>query len=113
MVLEGVVFRHLRVIPIGGKGSVDGVVGIPTVEVTQGGRETGKQFGTDGDDLVAIPDPDTLLDVDAVLNRLAREDPAAADVARLRLLAGLIVDEAVLAKPHQIHFLRRSHILTS
>ena len=102
LVLEGVVFRHLRVIPTGGKGSVDGGVGIPRVEVTQGGRETGKQFG-----------PDTLLDVVAVLTRLAREDPAAADMARMRHLAGLIVDEAVLAKPHQIHFLRRSHILTS
>ena len=63
--------------------------------------------------MVAIPDPDTLLDVDAVLNRLAREDPAAADMSRMRLLAGLMIDQAVLAKTHQIHFLRRSHILTS
>jgi RNA polymerase sigma factor (TIGR02999 family) len=38
--------------------------------------------------------PDDLLDLDDALTRLAREDPAAADLAKLRLFAGLTVDEA-------------------
>jgi RNA polymerase sigma factor (TIGR02999 family) len=42
-------------------------------------------------------DLNLVLDVDAALGRLAREDATAAEVARLRLFAGLSVDEAALA----------------
>ncbi len=42
----------------------------------------------------ASADPDTLLAVDEALTKLAAEDAAAADVARLRLFAGLSVEEA-------------------
>jgi RNA polymerase sigma factor (TIGR02999 family) len=42
-------------------------------------------------------DPDLVLDVDAALERLAREDPISAEVARLRLFAGLSIDEAAEA----------------
>jgi hypothetical protein len=34
------------------------------------------------------------IDVDAALERLAREDPSSAEVARHRLFAGLSIDEA-------------------
>ena len=44
-----------------------------------------------------VSDPDTLLDIDAALNRFAAEDPASADVARCRLFAGLSIDEAAEA----------------
>ena len=50
--------------------------------VKRGG--TGAKCTLADDDLVAIPDPGTLLDVDAALTRLDREDPAAVDVARMR-----------------------------
>jgi RNA polymerase sigma factor (TIGR02999 family) len=49
----------------------------------------------DAPDLSA--DPDLVLDVDAALERLAREDPSSAEVARLRLFAGLSIDEAAEA----------------
>jgi RNA polymerase sigma factor (TIGR02999 family) len=42
-------------------------------------------------------DPDTLLDLDEALSRLAIEDPSSADVARYRLFAGLSIDEAAEA----------------
>jgi RNA polymerase sigma factor (TIGR02999 family) len=42
-------------------------------------------------------DPDLVLDVDSALERLAREDPTSAEVARLRLFAGLSIDEAAEA----------------
>jgi predicted DNA-binding protein (UPF0251 family) len=42
---------------------------------------------------VAVSDPDTLLAIDEALAKLAAEDLASADVARLRLFAGLSVDE--------------------
>lgn len=42
-------------------------------------------------------DPDLILDVDAALERLAREDPSSAEVARHRLFAGLSIDEAAEA----------------
>ena len=42
-------------------------------------------------------DPDLVLDVDAALERLAREDPSSAEVARHRLFAGLSIDEAAEA----------------
>ena len=44
-----------------------------------------------------IADPDTLLDIDAALNRLAAEDATSAEVARFRLFAGLSIDEAAEA----------------
>jgi RNA polymerase sigma factor (TIGR02999 family) len=45
-------------------------------------------------DRVVLPDPDTLLTVDEVLMKLASEDPPSAEIARLRLFAGLSLDEA-------------------
>jgi RNA polymerase sigma factor (TIGR02999 family) len=42
-------------------------------------------------------DPDLVLDVDAALERLAREDPSSAEVARHRLFAGLSIEETALA----------------
>jgi len=52
-----------------------------------------KRFFLDDEDRFTIPDPDTLLDVDAALDRLALEDPTSAEVARFRLFAGLAVEE--------------------
>ena len=46
---------------------------------------------------MVVSDPDTLLDIDAALTRLAAEDAASADVARFRLFAGLSIDEAAEA----------------
>jgi RNA polymerase sigma factor (TIGR02999 family) len=46
---------------------------------------------------VAGADPDAVLDLDDLLTRLAREDPEAAEVAKLRLFVGLSVDEAAQA----------------
>ena len=45
-------------------------------------------------DRVVSYDPDTLLTVDETLTRLAAEDPTSAEVARLRLFAGLSIEEA-------------------
>jgi RNA polymerase sigma factor (TIGR02999 family) len=42
-------------------------------------------------------DPDALLDLDGLLTRLAGEDPEAAAVAKLRIFAGLSVEEAAQA----------------
>jgi RNA polymerase sigma factor (TIGR02999 family) len=42
-------------------------------------------------------DPDALLDLDELLTRLAAEDPDAAGVAKLRIFAGLSVEEAAQA----------------
>jgi hypothetical protein len=42
-------------------------------------------------------DPDLVLDVAAALERLAREDPSSAEVARHRLFAGLSIDEVAEA----------------
>ena len=53
----------------------------------------GKRFELAEGDRVAFPDPDTLLAINEALARLAAEDPASADVARLRLFAGLSADE--------------------
>ena len=39
-------------------------------------------------------DPDAVLDLDDLLTALAREDPEAAEVAKLRLFAGFSVEEA-------------------
>jgi RNA polymerase sigma factor (TIGR02999 family) len=54
----------------------------------------GKRFDLGEGDRVSIPDPDTLLAIDEALTALAAEDPQSADVARLRLFAGLSVEEA-------------------
>jgi RNA polymerase sigma factor (TIGR02999 family) len=56
-----------------------------------------RQFALDEADRTVIDDPDTLLDLDEALNRLAVEDPSSADVARFRLFAGLTIDEAAEA----------------
>jgi RNA polymerase sigma factor (TIGR02999 family) len=61
----------------------------------RGGR--GKRFDLAEGDRVAIPDPETLLAIDEALATLAAEDPASADVARLRLFAGLSMDETAVA----------------
>jgi RNA polymerase sigma factor (TIGR02999 family) len=60
-------------------------------------RGGGKRFELSESDRVAIPDPDTVLAVDEALTTLEAEDPQSADVARLRLFAGLSVDEAAEA----------------
>ena len=57
----------------------------------------GRRFPIDEADRVVVDDPDTLLDVDEALGRLALEDPTSAEVARSRLFAGLTVDEAAEA----------------
>ena len=54
----------------------------------------GKRFEVSEGDRVVIPDPDTLLAVDEALTGLAAEDPVAAELARLRLFAGLSVEAA-------------------
>ena len=54
----------------------------------------GKRFELAEGDKVAVPDPDTLLAIDEALTALTAEDPQSADVARLRLFAGLSVEEA-------------------
>jgi RNA polymerase sigma factor (TIGR02999 family) len=53
-----------------------------------------KRFEITEADRVVIPDPDTLLAVDEALSKLAAEDEASATIARLRLFAGLTVEEA-------------------
>ena len=61
----------------------------------RGGRA--RQFALVEGDRVVVSDPDTLLDIDAALTRLAAEDASSADVARCRLFAGLSIDEAAEA----------------
>jgi len=57
-------------------------------------RDGGQRFELSEADRVLVPDPDTLLAVDEALATLAAAEPASADVARLRLFAGLSVEEA-------------------
>jgi RNA polymerase sigma factor (TIGR02999 family) len=57
----------------------------------------GRRFELTENDRVVIPDPDTLLTVDEALQRLSADDADAAAVARLRLFAGLSIDEAAAA----------------
>ena len=57
----------------------------------------GQRFELSEADRVTVPDPDTLLAVDEALERLAGEDPGSAALARLRLFAGLSVEEAAAA----------------
>lgn len=54
----------------------------------------GRRFELSEADRVAVPDPDTLLAVDEALAKLDAEDRGSADVARLRLFAGLSVEQA-------------------
>ena len=60
--------------------------------VKRGGA--GRRLALDDGHKVVILDADTLLDLDAAVKRLAEEDPRAADLARLRLFAGLATEEA-------------------
>ncbi len=57
----------------------------------------GQRFTVVETDRVVTSDPDTLLDIDAALTRLAAEDAMSADVARFHLFAGLSVEEAAAA----------------
>jgi hypothetical protein len=59
-----------------------------------GGART---ISLDGDTPELGTDPDLVLGVDAALERLAREDPTSAEVARHRLFAGLSIDEVAEA----------------
>ena len=59
-----------------------------------GGAQT---IALDGDSPALGTDPDLILDVDAALEQLAREDPSSAEVARHRLFAGLSIDETAEA----------------
>ena len=54
----------------------------------------GKRFEVSEGDRVDIPDPDTVIAVDEALTGLVVDDSAAAEIARLRLFAGLSVEEA-------------------
>ncbi len=56
-----------------------------------------RTIALDGDAFASGADPDLVLDVATALERLAREDPSSAEVARLRLFAGLSIDDAALA----------------
>jgi RNA polymerase sigma factor (TIGR02999 family) len=66
-------------------------------------RKAGRRFGgartlaLDGEAPALGADPDLVLDVDAALERLAREDPTSAEVARHRLFAGLSIDQTAAA----------------
>jgi RNA polymerase sigma factor (TIGR02999 family) len=54
----------------------------------------GQRFELSEGDRVVLPDPDTLLAVDEALTQLADQDAGAAELARLRLFAGLSIDDA-------------------
>jgi DNA-directed RNA polymerase specialized sigma24 family protein len=53
-----------------------------------------QRFTVSEADGIVLPDADTLLIVDEALGKLAAEDPVSAEVARLRLFAGLSIEEA-------------------
>lgn len=55
---------------------------------------TGQRFELSESDRIALPDSDLILCLDEALNRLAQDDPRSAEVARLRLFAGLTIDDA-------------------
>jgi RNA polymerase sigma factor (TIGR02999 family) len=61
----------------------------------RGGRR--KRLDLSQAEPLAQADPDALLDLDELLTRLAGEDPEAAAVAKLRIFAGLSVEEAAQA----------------
>jgi RNA polymerase sigma factor (TIGR02999 family) len=56
-----------------------------------------RQLSLQDIDLPAIPDADRLLAVNDALDRLAAESPELADLVKLRVFAGLTVDEAANA----------------
>jgi RNA polymerase sigma factor (TIGR02999 family) len=62
-----------------------------------GRRGVARTIALDGDAPALGADPDLVLDVDAALERLAREDPSSAEVARHRLFAGLSIEETAEA----------------
>jgi RNA polymerase sigma factor (TIGR02999 family) len=53
----------------------------------------GHRFELSEADRVHIPDPDTIIAVNEALERLTTDDSGAAEVARLRLFAGLSIEE--------------------
>jgi RNA polymerase sigma factor (TIGR02999 family) len=53
-----------------------------------------QQYSLDEGDRTVISDPDFILDIDEMLGKLAKEDSKSAAIARLRLFAGLSIDEA-------------------
>ena len=57
----------------------------------------GQRFELSEADRVAFPDPDIVLSINEALDALSAEDAAAADLARLRLFAGLSIDDAAEA----------------
>jgi RNA polymerase sigma factor (TIGR02999 family) len=56
-----------------------------------------RRFEVGEGDRVVVADPETLLAVDEAMGRLEADDPDAAAVARLRLFAGLSIEEAAEA----------------
>jgi RNA polymerase sigma factor (TIGR02999 family) len=60
-----------------------------------GGRR--KRFSLDEADLATLADPERLLAVDDALNRLAAESSEAAELVKLRVFAGMTVEEAAKA----------------
>jgi RNA polymerase sigma factor (TIGR02999 family) len=54
----------------------------------------GQRFELSHSDRIVIPDPDTVLAIDEAVEKLESEDPDAAAIARLRLFAGLSIEEA-------------------
>ena len=53
-----------------------------------------RRFTVSETDRVVLPDAETLLCVDEALTKLAADDPSSAEIARLRLFAGLSIEEA-------------------
>ncbi len=57
-------------------------------------RDGGQRFEISEADRVVVPDPETLLAVNEAVEQLAGQDGEAAEVAKLRLFAGLSIEEA-------------------
>ena len=57
-----------------------------------------RTIALDGEAPAQGADPDLVLDANDALERLAREDPSSAEVARHRLFAGLSIDETAEAR---------------
>ncbi len=60
-------------------------------------RDGGQRFEIGEADRIVVPDPDTLLAVNEALERLAVLDPPSAELAKLRLFAGLPIEESAQA----------------
>jgi RNA polymerase sigma factor (TIGR02999 family) len=56
-----------------------------------------RRFEVGEGDRVVVADPETLLAIDEAMGRLEGDDPDAAAIARLRLFAGLSIEEAAEA----------------